>query len=118
MNEEQSTLEDIEQKEQESAKIYTFPTVVTGGKGPPPSNNWLMNLNKRCVFLCRPKMLTSFDLREFHVIFKADRSVLLLINISENEQYHWVDADRFVAEMDLFEILNDGLLPIDKDTNE
>ena len=115
---EEPQLEDIEQKEQESAKIYAFPTVVTGGKEPPGLDNWLMRLNKRCVFLCRPKQLGSFDLREFHVIFKAARSVLLLVNISEQETYHWVDADRFVHEMELVEILNDGLLPIDKDKHE
>lgn len=92
---EQQVIQKTEEIEDQKANIVGFqPRVITGGKGPPETDNWLLNTKPGSVFLCKPvpnlKQGITFAGNEFHVVFNTGKSVRLMNNMNGPEEHIWI----------------------------
>ncbi len=103
-----------EETEREETNVVDL-QLIRGGKPDilgkePPTSNWLLELKKETVFLCKAKNSALWGLGEFEVINKIyyepakEWSVLLH---SEKEGYNWVHPSRFINQFDLVGILHE-----------
>lgn len=79
-----------------------------GGKEPPSDNNWLSNLLPGDVFLARhhSQAEKNFELNQFCVMFKTEKSVKLRVYLNENEKMiRWVEPSVFSKEMIFQEVI-------------
>jgi hypothetical protein len=103
-----------EERDIEEAKANPgwTPRIITGGKGPPdypgdPNNpDWLSGLDNHTTFLGQHKKNQDFPLGQFSIIYKGQRSILMMVSGSKDPV--WVDPMRFCRDFRLQEILQTG----------
>lgn len=85
--------------------VLQFPTVVTGGKGP-PSDWWLMDVAIGTVFLARPKNdKHNFVCGEFALYERYEKCACLLSISKDGTQPLHVDMRRFSIQFELVEVI-------------
>lgn len=82
--------------------------LLAGGKGP-PGYNWLSEMTKGTVFLCRfAKEPDNPLLLQYHIEHKWDRAIALMSNFTGKEEHSIVDPIRFCKHMEWYETLLEG----------
>lgn len=84
---------------------------IIGRKGtnsnPPTGVDWLSKLPVDTVFLTKEINGKNPKVDEFHVIYKGEKAVKVLVNLNEPEVYLWLDPIRFCELYELVEVVND-----------
>lgn len=100
----------IKQKEnmEDNSNVVPF-EVVPGGKGP-KKKNWLLELNKGSVFLCKPvkpgKEEANFVLYEYIKFSQLDLAVqLVFTNNQHSPTFMWVDSEEFCSKFEFYGII-------------
>lgn len=88
---------------EENNNVIPF-SVVPGGKGP-KNKNWLQELNKGCVFLCKPVKTDTkepnFILYEYIKFSQLDLAVQLVsTNNQHSPTFMWVDSEEFCSRFE------------------
>lgn len=102
-----SDLTPLKTEEIEEIPVRTL-RVYTGGKGPPniSGSDWLSELPKLTVFLCRPlNDPMQVSLTESKILNKTEKGVLLWTHFPQGSRLDWVSPIRFCKEMECVEIL-------------
>lgn len=82
--------------------------LVSGGKGPPEvtGENWLINLNKNCVFACKENG-KEVDLELLRLVFKHNKTCIVADALN-SAPARAVDPVAFCKRYKKFEIVEEG----------
>lgn len=88
----------------EEEKEKWTPKVITGGKGPPTGENWLVDLPEKTTVLIQRVNDQNFALGQATVMMKLGRAILLAV-VGEGKSLIWVDPVKFCNHYRRYEIL-------------
>lgn len=105
-------LKEEEPKEEDKSNVVPL-RLLTGGKEPPGSSSkdWLTPLTENTSFLVQRinnKTGLEFELLEYRIVFKAERSIALSLTYNHEIADIWVDPKLFCKLHTLVEVLEVG----------
>ena len=99
-------------KKQEEEENMLEGKLLTGGKGPSDSTNWLENLEIGTIFLIEDRQSADFNLGHFKLVDKTEKACILASSVLPQPVF--VNSFRFCQKYRLFEDL--GTIKEEEDT--